>query len=121
MVVSALLIAVLASVAVAKPGFGQLFYDGSVVRTVVPPATMSKPGIDDLYVVMYGAAGQLAVAAVAPGDRDYHGGKWAFHSVTWNVAPYLLTSESQVLAAAAAGDVTITRVPENDFKCPIQP
>ena len=34
---------------------------------------------------------------------------------------YLLTSESRVLAADAAGDVTITRVPENDFKCPIQP
>jgi hypothetical protein len=37
------------------------------------------------------------------------------------VTPYLLTSEAAVLAAAAAGDVTVTRVPGNDFKCPIQP
>ena len=64
---------------------------------------------------------QFPVAAVAPGDRDYHGGKRAFHAVEWNVDPYLLTSASQVLEAAAYGDVTITRVPENDFKCPIQP
>jgi len=41
--------------------------------------------------------------------------------VSWNVTPYLLTSEAAVLAADAAGDVTVTRVPANDFKCPIQP
>ncbi|UCF02635.1 MAG: hypothetical protein JSV14_02980 [Deltaproteobacteria bacterium] len=105
----------------AQVQFGYLFYDGEVVRTVVPPATMSKPGRDDLYVVMQGVQGQLAIAAVAPGDTDYHGGKWAFHSVTWNVDPYLLTSEADVLAAEAAGDVTVTRVPAMDFKCPIQP
>ena len=65
--------------------------------------------------------GQLAVAAVGPGDPGYHGGKWAFHSVTWNVAPHLLTSEAEVLAAQGAGDVSIDRIPANDFKCPIQP
>src|SRR5213593_3117999 len=31
-----------------------------------------------------------------------------------------LTSEAAVLAAAAVGDVTATRAPGNDFKCPIQ-
>jgi len=36
------------------------------------------------------------------------------------VAPYLLTSEAAVLAAYMAGDVTVTRVPANDFLCPIQ-
>jgi hypothetical protein len=107
--------------ALAKPGFGDLYHDGAVVRTVVPPAAMPHRGIDDLYVVANGHPDQLAVAAVAPGDRGYHGGKWAFHGVTWNVLPYLLTSEGDVLAAEAAGDVTITRVPANDFKCPIQP
>jgi hypothetical protein len=56
----------------------------------------------------------------APGDKGYHGGDWAFYSVTWNVAPYLLTSEAAVLAAEASGDVTVTRIPANDFKCPIQ-
>jgi hypothetical protein len=121
LILSVVLLSVITAVDAAKPGFGNLFHNGNVVRTVVPPAAMPKPGNDNLYVVMRGAAGQLAVAAVAPGDRDYHGGKWAFHAVNWNVSPYLLTSESRVLAADAAGDVTITRVPENDFKCPIQP
>ncbi|MHC4940106.1 MAG: hypothetical protein ACYTHK_14145 [Planctomycetota bacterium] len=110
-----------ATLAGAKVGRGLLYYEGSIVRTIVPPAAMTKPGVDDLYVIVDGVADQFAVAAVAPGDRDYHGGKWAFHAVGWNVQPYLLTSAGQVLAAASNGDVTITRVPENDFKCPIQP
>lgn len=97
--------------------FGQLYYDDTVVRTLIPPAAMPQQGRDNLYVV----PGQMAVTAVAPGDTDYHGGQWAFHSVTWNVDPYLLTSEEAVLAAADAGDITVTRVPENDFKCPVQP
>ncbi len=37
------------------------------------------------------------------------------------ITAYLLTSEAEVLAAAAAGDVTVTRMPGMDFKCPIQP
>jgi hypothetical protein len=105
----------------AKPAFGALYYEGDVVRTIVTPSAMPKEGVDDLYVVFGGVSEQLAVAAVAPGDTDYHGGKWAFNSVTWNTTPYLLTSAADVLAAEAAGDVTITRIPENDFKCPIQP
>ena len=103
------------------PGFGNLYYNGEVVRTVVPPAAAPKEGRDNLYPIMGGVDGQLPVAAVAPGDTDYHGGQWAVHVVTWNTDPYLLTSEGDVLAAEAAGDVTITRVPEADFKCPVQP
>lgn len=102
------------------PG-GCCYYNGTVVRTVVPPAATPDDGRDNFYAVMGGVTGQKAVVAVAPGDKGYHGGDWAFHSVTWNVAPYLLTSEGAILAAAALGDVTITRNPVNDFKCPIQP
>jgi hypothetical protein len=40
--------------------------------------------------------------------------------VTWNVTPYLLTSETDVLASQSAGDVTVTRVAAMDFLCPIQ-
>ncbi len=103
------------------PGFvfpdGCCFYDGEEVRTVVPPSAMPQNGIDNFY----GVPGQKGVVAVAPGDTDYHGGKWKFHSVAWNVTPYLLTSESAVRIAEAADDVTIDRVEANDFKCPIQP
>jgi len=108
-----------------RPGFvfpgGCCYYEGTVVRTVLPPAATPDDGRDNFYAVMGGVAAQKAVVGVAPGDTNYHGGDWAFHSVTWNVAPYLLTSEAAVLVAAAAGDVTITRIPAKDFKCPIQP
>jgi len=106
------------------PGFGELYYDGEIVRTVVPPAAMPFEGRDNLYPFMgVAAAGQLPIAAVGPGDRFYHGGQWAVWLVTWNidVAPYLLTSEEDVLDVEKAGDVTLTRIPEADFKCPVQP
>jgi len=103
------------------PG-GCCYYQGQVVRTVVPPAASPQEGRDNFYGFPgAAAAGQKGVVGVAPGDTDYHGGQWKFFAVTWNVTPYLLTSEAAVLAAAAAGHVTVTRVPANDFKCPIQP
>ncbi len=105
----------------ATPPMGQLYFEGTIVRTLVPPAAMTQPGTDPLYVIMGGASGQLPVVGTAPGDPDYRGGQWAFHSVTWNVEPYLLVSEEAVHDAAGAGDVTIVRVYENDFKCPVQP
>lgn len=96
-------------------------YEGGMVRTVIPPSSTPKEGRDNIYAFLAAAAdGQKGVVAVAPGDPDYHGGHWAVHLVTWNVAPYLLTSEAEVLAAEAAGDVDIERVREADFRCPIQ-
>lgn len=101
---------------------GCCFYNGQVVRTVVPPAATPQQGTDNFYAFPgSAAAGQKGVVGVIPGTPGYHGGHWKLHAVTWNVAPYLLTSEGAVLAAAAAGDVTVTRIPANDFKCPIQP
>lgn len=99
---------------------GCCYYEGAVVRTVVPPAANPRTGRDNFYGITNGVAGQKGVVAVAPGDRGYHGGHWAFHAVTFVVAPYLLTSEAAVHAAEAAGDVTVVRNPDADFKCPIQ-
>jgi hypothetical protein len=101
---------------------GCCYYEGHMVRTVVPPAASPKPGRDNFYAFpSAAAAGQKGVVGVAPGDTNYHGGHWKFHAVTWNVTPYLLTSEAAVLAAASAGHVSVARLPANDFKCPIQP
>ena len=103
-----------------QPGIGNLWLDGKVVRTIVPPSATPQEGRDDFYAVANGVEGQLGIAAVGPGDKGYHGGQWAFHSVSFNVEPYELTSAAAVLAAETAGDVTVTRVAENDFKCPIR-
>lgn len=78
---------------------GCCFYQGTVVRTVVPPPTSPEEGTDDFYgFPSTAAAGQKAIVAVAPRDEGYHGGHWKFFSVTWNTTPYLLTS-----AAGRAG------------------
>jgi len=108
----------------ARPGFvfpgGCCYYEGTLVRTVVPPSAFPNEGRDNFYGISGGVAAQKGVVAVAPGDVGYHGGHWKFFAVTWNVAPYLLTSEAAILYAHMAGDVTVTRVPANDFLCPIQ-
>jgi hypothetical protein len=125
--VLALAIAVLGVSAVAtaaQPGFvfpgNCCYYDGDVVRTVVPPAAFPNEGTDPFYGITNGVTGQKAVVGLAPGDSGYNGGHWAFYSVTWTSAPFLLTSEAAVLAARSAGLLTVTRVSENDFLCPIQ-
>lgn len=103
----------------AKPTFGMLYYEGETVRTTIPPSE-TDVGLDDLYVFTNGASSQLGIASVAPGDMDYHGGHWIVNEVTFNVAPYLLTSEDAVLEAESKGDVTINRNVAA-FLCPIQP
>jgi len=104
----------------AEPGFGRLFLDGHVVGTVVPPANVAPgSGQDPFYKVTNGASGQLGIAGIGPGEPGFHGGDWEVFTVTFNVPPYLLTSGSAVAAAAAKGDVTVTRQPAQDFRCPI--
>lgn len=111
----------------ATPAFvfpgGCCYYNGDLVRTVVPPATFPNTGLDNFYGITNGVAMQKGVVAVAPGAADYHGGHWKFFAVTFNggVTPYLLTSATAVLVAQAAGDASVTRIPANDFLCPIQP
>ena len=105
----------------AAVGFGQLFYDGQVVRTVATPTSQPGRGVDTIYAFADGAPGQLSVTSVAPGDRGYHGGRWAVHLVNWvdSASAELLTSDEAVESARAAGDVTVTRVPAADFVCPV--
>ena len=113
---------VVAIPAMATTGKGFLFHDGAVVGTVVTPASVpAGSGTDPFFEVTNGAAGQLGIAGVAPGDGPYHGGRWQVWLVTFDdgVTPYLLTSDEAVAAAQAAGDVTVTRAPDADFLCPV--
>ena len=121
MVAAALLTAVGSHAALgAAPGFGQLYLNGHVVGTVVPPAAVAPgSGRDPFYKVTNGVSGQLGIAGVGPGSAGYHGGDWEVFTVTFNVTPYLLTSGAAVATAAAKGDVTVTRQPAQDFRCPI--
>jgi hypothetical protein len=110
--------------ATASTATGQLFHDGAIVGTVVTPAPIAPgTGTDPFYKVTNGASGQLGIAGVAPGDGPYHGGSWQVYLVTFKagVTPYLLTSDEAVFAARAAGDVTVTRAGDTDFRCPVIP
>src|SRR2546428_11244086 len=106
----------------ATPGFGNLYYNGTIVRTVVPPAAFPNEGRDNFYKVTNGATGQLGIAAVAPGSSDYHGGHWKVFTVTFNsrITPVLLTLEKAVLSAHKARIVTLTPNASADFLCPVQ-
>jgi hypothetical protein len=121
--VAGALVAALSGSASATTGKGMLFHNGDVVRTVVNSGAIPHEGTDPFYMVTNGAEGQLGIAGVAPGDGPYHGGAWAVNLVTFNpgVDPYLLTSDEAVFAAEAAGDVTVTRNPDADFRCPVLP
>src|SRR5712692_11584243 len=68
----------------AQVGFGHLFFNDTVVRTVVVPAAIPNQGTDNFYKVTNGANGQLGVTAVAPGSGNYHGGDWKVFHVTFN-------------------------------------
>jgi hypothetical protein len=108
--------------ATATTGKGQLFHDGEVVGTVINPAPIAAgSGTDPFFKVTNGASGQLGIAGVAPGDGPYHGGNWQVYLVTFQpgVTPYLLTSDEAVFAARDAGDVTVTRAGDADFRCPV--
>ncbi|HYZ10618.1 MAG TPA: hypothetical protein VE962_01845 [Actinomycetota bacterium] len=120
-VVAAVAVLALIGPAAAQTGKGQLFLDGEVVGTVVNPASLPHGGTDPFFMVTNGVQDQLGIAGVGPGQPGYTGGDWAVHQVTFNagVTPYLLTSDEDVTAAQAAGDVTVTRVPQADFRCPI--
>ena len=115
-----LVVPVLPSLA-KTPTIGAVYYNGIIYHVLTPPSK-TDVGLDNIYPFTNGVSAQLAVSAVAPGNPNYHGGHWIVNLVTVKsgVTPVLLTSESAVLAAESAGQVTIQRAVSN-FLCPLQP
>jgi hypothetical protein len=124
---SMLLLALIASpTAAGGPPAAGFYVDGLAYRTVAAPNDLIGTGApSSSFDTLYAVEGQtLAVAAAAPGDTDYNGGRWMRFPVTWNIPEaerYLLDSEEAVLAAAQAGDVTIADQPDAQFTCPVIP
>ena len=100
----------------AQPVKTQIWLDGALVRTILPPASTPGEGTDPFFMV----PGTGGVAADGPGDRGYHGGHWAVYVVSWNVDQYPLTSHEAIMAAHGAGDIEVTRNAAADFLCPIR-
>jgi hypothetical protein len=120
MAMSLALVAGPANAGLGPPHLG-FYVDGVAYRTIGTPTDLSGTGAPaSSFDTLYAIAGQeLAVAAAAPGDTDYNGGRWMRFPVSWNTTPYPLTSEEQVLEAARLGDVTIATEPDMLFVCPV--
>ena len=121
---AATLLTAFASTALAGGPPGPAFYvDGELYRTVGTPTDFSGTGAPEhSFDTVYQFFGAITnVASSAPGDRDYNGGRWMVIGATWNVDPYDLFSEDGVLAAADAGDITLTAEPIKWFECPVIP
>jgi hypothetical protein len=120
-----------ASAGVGGPAF---YVDHQLYRTVATPTDLSGTGAPahawDLIYEFSGA--QLNVATAAPGDRNYNGGRWQVHALSFpNGYSTALTvgdldgdgvldSTVEIAAAIAAGAAVDTGVVKQ-FECPAIP
>ena len=117
-----------ASSGVGGPAF---YVDGVAYRTVNTPTDLSGTGAPaHSFDTIYDFGGlQLNVATAAPGDRDYNGGRWRVHALTFtNYAAALAAydandsgefdSDAEVAAALAGGAARDLGVVKS-FVCPV--
>ena len=106
---------------VAGKTFGTIYVDGVAYRTFANPARVD-PGTGRDPIISFTNFDQGGVALYAPG-RGSHGGRWAVTMATWNdpADARLVTSYAEVLALQDSGEITLTRAPDADFRCPILP
>lgn len=127
-IAAALAVPVLAGAGVTGPAF---YVDGAVYRTVGTPTDLSGTGAPSRsFDTIYDFGGlQMNVAAAAPGDTDYNGGRWQVHALS--IPSYVaalaagdlnangvLDSDAEVAAAIAAGAAADTGVVKS-FVCPV--
>jgi hypothetical protein len=101
------------------PPTNRIYANDELFTGVNAPRDLPDQGtFDTIYVL---GPGLMPVADAAPGDTDYNGGRWEVRLVTWvSISPQQLTNDSQVAAAAAAGQITIGDVVRR-FECPMIP
>lgn len=106
---------------VAAKEFGTVYVDGQAYRTFGVPARVD-PGTGRDPIISSTNFSQGGVAQFAPG-RGSHGGRWQVWKATWNDPgdAQLLTDFDDVMALVTAGDITLARAPEADFRCPLLP
>ncbi|HMB67787.1 MAG TPA: hypothetical protein VKU85_00695 [bacterium] len=114
--IACLAMAVSAFAQPAGPPGGMIYANDDAYKTVGTPADLPNHGnFDQIYVMGERLAN---VADAAPGDRDWNGGRWEVHMITWNVTPTQYTNADDVLAAESRGDLSIGPVVRR-FECPL--
>ncbi|HEY5628085.1 MAG TPA: hypothetical protein VIR16_01110 [Candidatus Limnocylindrales bacterium] len=106
----------------APPHIG-FYADGTLWRTEGTPTDFTNTGaptssFEAIYAL---GSGLTNVAAAAPGDPGFRGGRWMVLPITWHTTPVQLTSGDQVQAYASAGLLTIASAPVKEFECPVIP
>jgi len=122
--------AIFATAAFAGVSREPAFYvDGTLYRTVATPTDLPASAPAHSFDTIYDFGGvQLNVAEAAPGDRDYNGGRWMVHAISFaDYAAALAAfdandsgafdSAEEVEAAIAAGAATDLGVVKR-FVCP---
>ena len=109
--------------AVGQP-FGAVYAHDEIYQVFGNPANVPDGTGTDPFAKFTNSTNpdQKGVAEFAPGDPGQsHGGRWAVYRVTWTSgdASTLVTSWDQLEALADADQVTITRDPAADFRCPV--
>jgi hypothetical protein len=113
------------SLALAGPAgareFGTIYAEGEAYRTFGTPATVA-PGTGTDPIIAFSNFDQGGVAQYAPGPGS-HGGRWMVWVATWVDAEdaHLLTDFDDVTELVDAGEITLERMPDADFRCPILP
>jgi hypothetical protein len=100
------------------------YIDDVRYRTVGTPTDFSGTGAPAFtYDRIYNLGTGINVAEAKPGDPDFNGGRWAVYAVTWSagVTPVQYTNDQQILAAQAAGLLTIGAEPVKLFFCNVAP
>ncbi|HTD80573.1 MAG TPA: hypothetical protein VK723_00340 [Thermoplasmata archaeon] len=114
---------VLANVASAKASdraAGRIYGDDVLWATFVP--TTLHPGPEQSFNKLYSFPGTdlISVTNSLPRDSDYRGGRWQVYAVTFEgTSATQFTNDAQVLAAAAAGQVSISASPVAYVLCPL--
>jgi len=106
---------------VGAKSFGTIYAEGDAYRTFGNPARVD-PGSGTDPIIAFSNFDQGGVAQFAPGPGS-HGGRWAVWVATWVDAgdAHLLTDFDDVIALVGAGEITLERMPNADFRCPILP
>jgi hypothetical protein len=99
------------------------YVDGVRYRTVGTPTDFSATGAPaSSFEAIYALGGDLInVAAAAPGQPGFRGGRWMVLPITWHTTPVQLTSAAQVRDYAAADLLAIGATPVKEFECPVIP
>ena len=114
------LVALSVAAPVGAKEFGTIYVDGVAYRTFGNPARVD-PGTGTDPIISFTNFDQGGVALHAPG-RGSHGGRWAVTMATWTEGtPRLLKDYQEIIDLEAAGELTLERAPDADFRCPILP